>query len=178
MNYSMNAAGSSVSFSRPRHVRSTISNIPLTSQAHGYREKIQRLLKTNALRLTVNINHLRIFNREYAHGLLSAPVDYLPACDKALNDYLHTLDPDYAPASIGLDGSFGLNAVRISVSSSYTYIHRSVQPNSLLRFLERWFLSKESSRDAPSSVQRSSRVCTTVRLQPCSIRETIVMPPT
>jgi DNA replicative helicase MCM subunit Mcm2 (Cdc46/Mcm family) len=103
----MNAADSSESFSRQRHDLHPLTNL----QAHGYREKIQRMLKTNSLRLTVNINHLRIFNREYAQGLLSSPVDYLPACDKALNDTLHTLDPEYALASIGLDGSFGLNAV-------------------------------------------------------------------
>jgi DNA replicative helicase MCM subunit Mcm2 (Cdc46/Mcm family) len=133
---------------------------PVTSQAHGYREKIQRLLKTNSLRLTVNINHLRIFNREYAQGLLSSPVDYLPACDKALNDTLHTLDPDYAPASIGLDGSFGLNAVR----DLHLLIH--ILGQSSQTFSRATRKDGFSSRNRNPMLPRSSKSCQECTLLP------------
>ena len=58
----------------------------------------------------MNINHLRLFNREFADGLLKDPVAFVPAFDKALTDIILAI-PGFELGersfSIGLEGSFG-----------------------------------------------------------------------
>lgn len=78
------------------------------------RDSVVRLVKGGALRLAVSLNQLRVFNREYADGLLAAPVDFLPPLDKALHDAVLALDPEYPLVSVALHGAFGLNQVILS----------------------------------------------------------------
>ncbi|TPX72782.1 hypothetical protein SpCBS45565_g00095 [Spizellomyces sp. 'palustris'] len=78
-----------------------------------YKERIRKMIAAKERRLIVNINSLRQYNRDYAEGLLRAPMDYLPPFDKALKDIVLSLQ---TPAKeklddecfyIGLEGSFG-----------------------------------------------------------------------
>ncbi|KAI8821797.1 MCM2/3/5 family-domain-containing protein [Fimicolochytrium jonesii] len=82
-----------------------------------YKEKIRKMLIAKERRLMVSINHLRQYNREYAQGLLQAPMDYLPPFDKALKDIALSLQNPAAVTGngrmeeqnfyVGLEGSFG-----------------------------------------------------------------------
>ncbi|KAJ2997087.1 MCM DNA helicase complex subunit [Globomyces sp. JEL0801] len=79
-----------------------------------YKDKIKKMLDKNEQRLIVNINHLRIYNKDYAAGVLDAPMDYLPPFEKALTEVADSirvinLTPgmDQKLYHIGLEGSFG-----------------------------------------------------------------------
>ncbi|KAI9204443.1 MCM2/3/5 family-domain-containing protein [Polychytrium aggregatum] len=91
-----------------------------------YKEKIRRMLLSGERRLVVNINDIRMHRREYADGLLSAPMDYLPPFDKALKDVVLSLSAGQPGKytnqsfSVGLEGSFGDNLVSPrQVNASY-----------------------------------------------------------
>ncbi|KAF7310563.1 DNA helicase [Mycena chlorophos] len=78
-----------------------------------YREEITRLLRADETRLIVNIDDVRDVDREFAIGLLRDPVDYLPACEKALLDVLkrqpesQKYDIEARTYRVGFVGSFG-----------------------------------------------------------------------
>ena len=44
------------------------------------------MLIKNKFRLSVSIDEIREFDREFWLGLLNQPADYLPACERALRD--------------------------------------------------------------------------------------------
>lgn len=51
-----------------------------------YRSIIKDMLIKNKFRLSVSIDEIREFDREFWLGLLNQPADYLPACERALRD--------------------------------------------------------------------------------------------
>ena len=59
-----------------------------------YRQKIRDMLSKGKFRLTVSIDDIRDFDKQFWSGLLNTPADYLPACERALRDTVLTLyDP-------------------------------------------------------------------------------------
>ncbi|KAJ6626860.1 ATP dependent DNA helicase [Mycena sp. CBHHK59/15] len=87
------------------------------NENYKYRHEILKLLRADQTRLIVNIDDLRDYNRnsnrDFANGLLKQPVDYLPAFEKALLDFIKRLpesekyDIDSKNYRIGFSGSFG-----------------------------------------------------------------------
>ena len=51
-----------------------------------YRREIRDMLIKGKYRLTVSLDELREFDREFWSGLLNDPADFLPACERALRD--------------------------------------------------------------------------------------------
>ncbi|KAI8922726.1 MCM2/3/5 family-domain-containing protein [Entophlyctis helioformis] len=84
-----------------------------------YKDQLVKMLHKDERRLIVNINHIRLQSREYADGLLEAPIDYLPAFDKALQDVAQATWNEVLPMQefgqrkyhVGLEGSFGEHAL-------------------------------------------------------------------
>nr|KAJ3422888.1 MCM DNA helicase complex subunit [Polyrhizophydium stewartii] len=84
-----------------------------------YQGLVAKMIQSGGRRLLVNINHVRQLNSETAEGLLKAPIDYLPAFDKALNDVVKAMWADQRPGEplgqrkfhVGLEGSFGEHAL-------------------------------------------------------------------
>ncbi|KAG9011009.1 MCM DNA helicase complex subunit [Tulasnella sp. JGI-2019a] len=80
---------------------------------HDYNDDIIAMLNADGIRLLVNIDDIRTYNRDFAHGLLKHPSEYLPALEMGLNDRvtaLHDLakhDINGKEFKIGLRGSFG-----------------------------------------------------------------------
>ncbi|KAI5477407.1 hypothetical protein MNV49_006398 [Pseudohyphozyma bogoriensis] len=77
----------------------------------NYKEAIQKMVKADKVRLIVNIDDLRIYNREFCDGLLKEPAGWQPAADAALNAFVKTVvvDPSAGPFYVGWRGSFGDN---------------------------------------------------------------------
>ncbi|KAK4686427.1 DNA replication licensing factor MCM3, partial [Tremellales sp. Uapishka_1] len=84
-----------------------------TQVTYNYRESIKRMLDLEQVRLIVNLDDLRDYDRVYADGLLLEPTSYLPAFDAALLQLVQALhdplkhkiaDNEYY---VGLRGSFG-----------------------------------------------------------------------
>ncbi|KAL7421554.1 MCM DNA helicase complex subunit [Cryptotrichosporon argae] len=84
-----------------------------TQAGYNYRDAIKRMLDLEQVRLIVNLDDLRDYNREFADGLLLQPTSFLPALDAALAQLVQALhDPvkhDVAGKEYytGLRGSFG-----------------------------------------------------------------------
>ncbi|WVO16414.1 hypothetical protein L204_104089 [Cryptococcus depauperatus] len=84
-----------------------------TQAAYNYRESIKRMLDDEQVRLVVDLNHLRSYEKTYADGLLLQPMQYIPAIDAALLQLVQSL---HNPVKhkiegkqyyVGLIGSFG-----------------------------------------------------------------------
>lgn len=59
-----------------------------------YRNVIKDMLYKGKYRLNVSLDEIREFDREFWRGILHTPVDYLPACERALRDTVLTVyDP-------------------------------------------------------------------------------------
>ncbi|WVW83594.1 hypothetical protein I302_105615 [Kwoniella bestiolae CBS 10118] len=84
-----------------------------TQANYNYRESIKRMLDLEQVRLIVNLDDLRDYERTYADGLLLQPTQYLPALDAALMQLVQSLhDPTKHKITgneyyVGLRGSFG-----------------------------------------------------------------------
>ncbi|OCF31031.1 minichromosome maintenance protein 3 [Kwoniella heveanensis BCC8398] len=84
-----------------------------TQANYNYRESIKRMLDLEQVRLIVNLDDLRDYDRTYADGLLLQPTQYLPALDAALGQLVQSLhDPVKHKIGgneyyVGLRGSFG-----------------------------------------------------------------------
>lgn len=82
-------------------------------------DAIRTLLRLKQQRLTVSIDVLRSYNRDYATALLYEPNEYLPCFDRALNSIIEETHNEAKEGEfvrttsfyIGLKGSFGENAV-------------------------------------------------------------------
>ncbi|KAK6454456.1 uncharacterized protein RJT20DRAFT_130587 [Scheffersomyces xylosifermentans] len=62
--------------------------------ATNYRTQIKDMLTKGKYRLSVSIDEVRDFDREFWRGLLNTPADFLPACERALRDTVLTIyDP-------------------------------------------------------------------------------------
>lgn len=60
-----------------------------------YRGQIRDMLTKGRYRLTVSLDDIREFDRDFWRGLLDSPADYLPACERALRDTVLTIyDPN------------------------------------------------------------------------------------
>ncbi|KAJ3076017.1 MCM DNA helicase complex subunit [Podochytrium sp. JEL0797] len=87
-----------------------------------YKERIRKMLLTGKRRLVVNINTVREYSAEYAKGILTNPMDFIPPFDKAVKEIALALDslPELAARAakdgalaqdlnfyVGFEGSFG-----------------------------------------------------------------------
>ncbi|GMM27906.1 MCM DNA helicase complex subunit [Martiniozyma asiatica (nom. inval.)] len=87
----------------------------------NYQRKIDQMLRAGDKRLTIDIDELRIFNNEFAKGMLNAPHDYLPPSEQALKTMVSVIyNPIEMPNVqltgddqffIGFTGSFGAYTV-------------------------------------------------------------------
>ncbi|WVQ82394.1 hypothetical protein IAT38_004522 [Cryptococcus sp. DSM 104549] len=84
-----------------------------TQADYNYRDSIKRMLDDEQVRLIVDLNHLRRYDRTYADGLLLTPMQFVPALDAALAQLVQSL---HNPVKhkitgkayyVGLIGSFG-----------------------------------------------------------------------
>ncbi|KAM5256721.1 DNA replication licensing factor MCM3 isoform 3-T3 [Ctenodactylus gundi] len=76
-----------------------------------YQSKVRELISDNQYRLIVNVNDLRRKNEKRANRLLSNAFEELIAFQRALKDFVASIDATYAKQYeefyIGLEGSFG-----------------------------------------------------------------------
>ncbi|OWK13374.1 MCM3 [Cervus elaphus hippelaphus] len=76
-----------------------------------YQSKVRELISDNQYRLIVNVNDLRRKNEKRANRLLSNAFEELVAFQRALKDFVASIDATYAKQYeefyIGLEGSFG-----------------------------------------------------------------------
>ncbi|KAI0001792.1 ATP dependent DNA helicase [Russula vinacea] len=83
------------------------------SPIYNYKDDVLRMLRLDQSRLTVNIDDLRDYRRDFADGLLKQPVDFLPAFHDALLTVIqqvHDIDKHDIEGKgygIGFVGSFG-----------------------------------------------------------------------
>ncbi|GBE78416.1 DNA replication licensing factor mcm3 [Sparassis crispa] len=83
------------------------------SDLYNYKDEIARMLRQDQRRLIVNIDDLRDYRRDFADGLLKQPVDYLPAFDDALANFVNRVhdqekyDVSGKSYRVGFSGSFG-----------------------------------------------------------------------
>lgn len=93
----------------------------LNVQGTNYRNEIKDMLMKGKSRLFVSLDEVRDFDVEFWRGLLNTPVEYLPACERALRDTVLTIyDPnddrfealdDDQQFYIGFKGAFGSHSV-------------------------------------------------------------------
>ncbi|OTA00142.1 DNA replication licensing factor mcm3, putative [Trichoderma parareesei] len=99
--------------------------VPNDPHARSYRSDIILMLRKNQRRLTVNIDHVRDHNAEFAQEILQKPFDYTLAFNHALKEIVQTL-PQARPDQTARDtvyycawaGNFGLNACNPRTLSS------------------------------------------------------------
>lgn len=76
-----------------------------------YQSKVRDMISENVYRLIVNVNDLRRKNEKRAHQLLNNAFEELLAFQRALQDFVASIDATYAKQFedfyIGLEGSFG-----------------------------------------------------------------------
>lgn len=97
-----------------------------------YRSIIKDMLIKSKFRLSVSIDEIREFDREFWLGLLNQPADYLPACERALRDTVLAIydpqDPSFPHDSydpnqqyyLSFKGAFGGHSLTPrSIDSSY-----------------------------------------------------------
>ena len=97
-----------------------------------YRSIIKVMLIKSKFRLSVSIDEIREFDREFWLGLLNQPADYLPACERALRDTVLAIydpqDPSFPHDSydpnqqyyLSFKGAFGGHSLTPrSIDSSY-----------------------------------------------------------
>lgn len=61
----------------------------------NYRNEIKDMLTKGKFRLCVSLDEIREFDKEFWSGLLKTPVEFLPACERALRDTVLTIyDPN------------------------------------------------------------------------------------
>ncbi|TYJ55718.1 hypothetical protein B9479_003626 [Cryptococcus floricola] len=58
---------------------------------YNYKESIRRMLDDEQVRLIVDLNHIRAYERTYADGLLLQPMQFVPALDAALNQLVESV---------------------------------------------------------------------------------------
>lgn len=67
----------------------------ISDSGSSYRNDIKEMLIKGKFRLSVSIDEVREFDTEFWKGLLDTPVDFLPACERALRDTVLTIyDPN------------------------------------------------------------------------------------
>lgn len=83
----------------------------------NYRSEIKDMLNKGQHRLTLSLDDVRAFDRTLYEGLLSQPVDFLPACERALKDTVlavHDASTSYSDDQrfcVGFKGSLGAHHV-------------------------------------------------------------------
>ncbi|KAK5998165.1 DNA replication licensing factor mcm3 [Cladobotryum mycophilum] len=103
---------------------------PNDPHARSYRPDIILMLQKNQRRLTVNLDHVRDHNAEFAQDILQLPFDYALAFNHALKKIVETI-PQARPDQTARDtvyycawaGSFGLNACNPRTLSSQHLNH-------------------------------------------------------
>lgn len=88
-------------------------------------EKVKQMIADKSKRLVVNINDLRRKNAERAKNLLESAFEEQIAFQKALKEYVSSIDPTYAKVQeeffVAFSGSFGTKHVTPrSLTSRYT----------------------------------------------------------
>lgn len=63
-----------------------------------YRSQIKDMIIKGKFRLSVSIDEIREFDREFWYGLLNQPADFLPACERALRDTAMAIYDRHDPA--------------------------------------------------------------------------------
>ncbi|KAL7949820.1 MCM domain-containing protein [Trichoderma barbatum] len=104
--------------------------VPNDPHARSYRSDIILMLRKNQRRLTVNIDHVRDHNAQFAQEILQKPFDYTLAFNHALKEIVQTL-PQARPDQTARDtvyycawaGNFGLNACNPRTLSSQHLNH-------------------------------------------------------
>ncbi|KAM0252382.1 hypothetical protein ACHAQJ_007714 [Trichoderma viride] len=104
--------------------------VPNDPHARSYRADIILMLRKNQRRLTVNIDHVRDHNAEFAQEILQKPFDCTLAFNHALKEIVQTL-PQARPDQTARDtvyycawaGNFGLNACNPRTLSSQHLNH-------------------------------------------------------
>lgn len=97
----------------------------------NYRSEIKDMLNKGQHRLTLSLDDVRAFDRTLYDGLLAQPVDFLPACERALKDTVlavHDASTTYSDDQrfcVGFKGSLGAHHVT----------PRSVNSHHLLKML-------------------------------------------
>lgn len=80
-----------------------------------YTEKVKQMVSENSKRLVVNINDLRRKNPERVKSLLENSFEELIAFQRALKEYVSSIDPSYAKTQeeffVAFSGSFGTKHV-------------------------------------------------------------------
>lgn len=89
--------------------------------ATNYRSEIKDMLTKGRFRLSVSLDEIRTFDPDFWKGVLTEPVEYLPACERALRDTVLTIyDPadnrfepldDNQQFYIGFTGALGAHQV-------------------------------------------------------------------
>ncbi|KAB0403987.1 hypothetical protein E2I00_008277, partial [Balaenoptera physalus] len=97
---------------RSFHAASMAGTVVLDDEDQGiYQSKVRELISDNQYRLIVNVNDLRRKNEKRANRLLSNAFEELVAFQRALKDFVASIDATYAKQYeefyIGLEGSFG-----------------------------------------------------------------------
>jgi DNA replication licensing factor MCM3 len=83
------------------------------SDAYDYKADVMQMVREDRNRLTVNLDDLRGYRRDFADGLLKSPIDYLPAFEDALAHAVELAydrdkhDIESKPYHVGFSGSFG-----------------------------------------------------------------------
>lgn len=76
-----------------------------------YHKKVKQMIENNRIRLTVNVNDLRRKNPQRANNLLNNTFEEQLAFQRALKDYVASVDPEYASSNeeffFAFEGSFG-----------------------------------------------------------------------
>ncbi|EPY73213.1 DNA replication licensing factor MCM3 [Camelus ferus] len=97
---------------KPRGSRKGPKEAAETQEDQGiYQSKVRELINDNQYRLIVNVNDLRRKNEKRANRLLNNAFEELVAFQRALKDFVASIDATYAKQYeefyIGLEGSFG-----------------------------------------------------------------------
>jgi len=83
------------------------------SPIYNYKDDVLRMLRQDQTRLTVNLDDLRDYRRDFADGLLKQPVEFLPAFHEAVLTVIQQVhdvdkhDIETKGYGIGFNGSFG-----------------------------------------------------------------------
>lgn len=115
---------------RVRRFQEFLDRIDESSSNYSYRNAIKEMLMKGKYRLNVSLDEVREFDKDFWKGILKTPVDYLPACERALRDTVLTIyDPndsrfDYFDENqqfyLSFRGAFGDHSVTPrSIDSSY-----------------------------------------------------------
>lgn len=103
-------------------------------EENRYHSQIRDMLIKSSYRLSVSIDEIREFDKEFWNGLLNSPADFLPACERALRDTVLTI---YDPQDPSFPEDFDQNQ-QYYLSFKGAFGHHLVNP----RTIDSGYLSK------------------------------------